>query len=343
MGGGIYNSYEDSPTLINCIFTGNSAKYGGGMYSYWDNGLTLTNCTFSMNSAVRGGGMENFISSPTLTNCTFSGNQALDGGGMYNDYSSPTLSNCTFSGNTAGQHGGGIYCQYVGGGLPPGSDPALIITNSILWDDTPEEIYDEKSATIITYSDVQGGWPGIGNIDTEPLFVEPPYLDANGVWVDGDYHLLGGSPCIDTGDPNYVAEPNETDLDGRPRVIGGRIDMGAYEYSPPIPAEVRIVPRSINLTSKGKWITCYIQLPEDYEVADIEPGSVILEDEIQAESLRVDEQQQVAIVRFSRSEVQGILNVGEAELTITGQLTDGTVFEGTDVIKVTDKGRKSAK
>ncbi|MDH4242034.1 MAG: LamG domain-containing protein, partial [Phycisphaerae bacterium] len=46
-----------------------------------------------------------------------------------------------------------------------------------------------------------------------------------------DYHLLAGSPCINAGDPDYVPEPNETDLDGKPRVIGGRIDMGAYEFN----------------------------------------------------------------------------------------------------------------
>ncbi|MBA7669266.1 hypothetical protein ES703_77395 [subsurface metagenome] len=66
---------------------------------------------------------------------------------------------------------------------------------------------------------------------------------------------------------------------------------------------------------------------------------VFLEDGIRPVSFRVDEQEQVAI-KFSRSEVQAILNAGEVELTITGQLTDGTAFEGTDVIRVIDEGRK---
>ena len=65
------------------------------------------------------------------------------------------------------------------------------------------------------------------------------YWDANGTeydysddfWVEGDYHLLPESPCINAGDPDFVAEPNETDLDGLPRVIGSRIDMGAYELN----------------------------------------------------------------------------------------------------------------
>jgi hypothetical protein len=226
-----------------------------------------------------------------------------------------------------------------------------ILTNCIFWGDIPEEInLGYKSTVLMTYSDIQGGWEGEGNIDTDPCFVEPGYWanandpnivlepnDPNAVWIDGDYHLLPSSPCIDAGDPNYVAGPNETDLDGKPRIIGGRIDMGAYEYSPPIPAEIRIVPRTINMASEGKWISCYIWLGEDYKIVDIEPNSVFLEGEIQAESLKLDEEQQVAIVRFSRSDIQEILNVGEVELTITGRLTDGTLFDGIDVIKVIEK------
>ncbi|MHC4693839.1 MAG: choice-of-anchor Q domain-containing protein [Planctomycetota bacterium] len=157
------------------------------------------------------------------------------------------------------------------------------------------------------------------------------------IWIEGDYHLLPGSPCIDAGDPNYIAGSNETDLDGRPRVMGGRIDMGAYET--PIPAEVRIIPRTINLASKGNRITCYIWLSEEYNVADIEPNSVFLEGQIQGEPLYIDEQQQVATARFSREEVQAILDVGDVELTISGQLKDGNIFEGTDVIRVVNEGR----
>ncbi len=158
-------------------------------------------------------------------------------------------------------------------------------------------------------------------------------------WTDGNYHLLEDSPCIDTGDPNHITEPNETDLDGKPRVINCRIDMGAYES--PIFAEARILPRTINLASKGKWITCYIWLPEEYDVADIDPNSIFLDDEIQPEQFSVDEQAQLAVAKFNREDVQTILEVGDIELIITGQLTDGTLFEGTDMIKVVDKAGKN--
>ncbi len=111
-GGGMLNSHA-SPTVTNCIFTGNSAggygdSGGGGMYNAYSS-PTLVNCTFSNNLAHHteiwanynyGGGMYNTSSSPTLTGCTFSGNIAGHGGGMYNSSSSPTLTNCVFASNS---------------------------------------------------------------------------------------------------------------------------------------------------------------------------------------------------------------------------------------------------
>jgi hypothetical protein len=212
------------------------------------------------------------------------------------------------------------------------------VTNCILWNGGNEIWKKDRCTITVTYSDVQGGWPGIANIDADPCFLEPGYWDANGLWVDGYYRLRADSPCIDTGDPDYIAEPNEMDLDGNPRLIGGVIDMGAYEYMPSIPAEVRITPSTINLAIKSRWITCYIRLPEGYNFADIVSSSVFLEDSVQAESLLVNEQKQVATARFNRQEVQSILDIGQVELTIDGWLKDGTGFQGTDVITVIHKG-----
>ena len=70
----------------------------------------------------------------------------------------------------------------------------------------------------MSYSDVRGGFPGIGNIDAEPLFVRP---------AAGDLHLRPGSPCRDAGvDTGALLA---TDLDGNPRIQGKAPDMGAYE------------------------------------------------------------------------------------------------------------------
>ena len=288
-----------------------------------------------------------FSSSPTIRNCAFVENFAKgDGGGLFNYYdSNPVITSCTFAGNSA-PNGRAFACDSFG----QGHWSSVRVSNCILWDGGDEIWNNDNSVFTITYSNIEGGWPGEGNIDADPCFVEPGYWDPNGTpedpnddfWVDGDYHLLPDSPCINAGDPNYTGDPNEADLDGKLRIIGGRIDMGAFEYRPSTPAEVDIDPDTLNLTSRGNWITSLIWLPEDYSVADIDPNSVFLEDEIQADLFQVDEEEQVAIAKFSRSEVQGILNLGWVELTVSGELTDGTVFEGTDVIRVIDKGgRKS--
>ncbi len=113
-GGGMYND-SSSPTVINCIFAGNSAAYaGGGMYCT-NSSSTVVNCTFTGNSTRYGGGMRNYDgSSPTVTNCTFSDNRAISsggggGGGMENEAdSNPTIANCTFTDNVAGSYGGGM-------------------------------------------------------------------------------------------------------------------------------------------------------------------------------------------------------------------------------------------
>jgi len=330
-------------TLTDCTFIGNRAgEDGGGMYNGWESEPMLTNCMFTANSAAdSGGAVYNYWSGLRLMNCIFSGNlSSKGGGGMFSDDSWPRLINCTFSGNSA-SNGNALACDSY-----EHEDPSkLQLTNCILWDGGDEIWNNDESTIAITYSDVEGGWPGEGNIDADPCFVKQGYWavgDDDYFWVEGDYHLLPDSPCIDAGDPNYPYEPNETDLDGKPRIIGGRIDMGAYES--PIQAEVKILPRTINLASKGKWITAFLWLPEGYNVADIDPNSVILEDEIGVESIQVYEERRIALVRFSREELRAILSVGEVELAISGQLSDGTVFEAKDVIIVINKGsRKSAK
>ncbi|MCZ6652628.1 MAG: right-handed parallel beta-helix repeat-containing protein [Planctomycetota bacterium] len=244
-GGGMYN-FDGNPTVTNCTFSGNTANLGGGMEN---NGSspTVTNCSFSRNSASGfGGGMTNGGSSPTVTNCTFSGNTANSGGGMDNFDSSPTVTNCTFSGNTAN----------AGGGMINVVNSSPSVTNCILWGDSPDEIITFVGSTAtVSFSDVQGGLPagtidGGGNINAAPLFVDAGFWNDNGtpenpfddIWVEGDYHLLPGSPCIDAADNTAVPEGIVTDLDGNPRFVDDPntddtgfgdppiVDMGAYEF-----------------------------------------------------------------------------------------------------------------
>jgi uncharacterized repeat protein (TIGR01451 family) len=245
-GGGAYNS-GGSPTLTNVTFTGNHAyadgpngNGGGGMYNSYSDPV-LINVTFSGNSSgLNGGGMYNFYGDPVLINVAFSGNSAYsNGGGMYDYYNSPVLINATFSGNRAGHDvifggGGGMYVNH--------STPTL--TNCILWGNTAPTLAQMYvtvgSSPTVTYSDVQGGYPGTGNIDANPQF-------ASGLRLRDD------SPAIDAGDNGAVppdvydldrdgdtAEPLPYDRAGNPRFgehprpdtgagSAPLVDMGAYE------------------------------------------------------------------------------------------------------------------
>jgi len=234
-GGGMYNLNLSNPTVLDCRFNMNWANFGGGMANTFQSNPFLSNCTFTANRTNGGGGMGNlWNSSPTLTNCTFSGNVGVyEGGGMDNSESSATLTNCIFVGNSAPDVGG-VYNSW---------DESCTLINCILWGNASPQLAGEA---VVTYSNIQGGWPGEGNIDLDPCFAEPGYWDSNGtpddanddVWVGGDYHLKSQagrwdqnsqswvkddvtSSCIDAGDPN---SPWQEELWPH----GKRINMGAF-------------------------------------------------------------------------------------------------------------------
>jgi hypothetical protein len=359
-------NFNSTAVLTDCIFTGNSATDDAGAMGNSQSTLTLTNCTFTDNSGFEGGAVLNSSTDATFTTCTFTNNLASAGGGALVSFGgSATLLSCLFSGNWAdgGFSGGGAVladggmvtltnCTVVGNGtgkttggiLNDGN--ILIMTNSILWNNMDEDGIDQEAqiwhdGTIdVNYSCILGGWPGVGNISDDPLFVSPGYWDAIGHWVDGDYHLLPGSPCIDAGDPAYIPAPGETDLDGQPRVLGGRIDMGAFEQSLPVPVDVEVNPHVINLKSQGKWITTFLYFPEGHNVADVNSVSLRLEGDIQQQWIWFDEESRLVMARFPRQDLQGLLSVGDVELTVTGRFMNGTAFEGTALVRVQDGGKK---
>ncbi len=165
-------------------------------------------------NASVGGGVHIVGSSPAVSKCQFVGNTAtLVGGGMYGSLASPTLTNCTFSGNSAGISGGGVYNGSI-------SSPTL--SNCVLWDNaapTGAAIHDTgRSISTVTYTCIEGGWPGDGNVIGDPAFQRAPNHGGDG-WGDdpgtpdvdeganddfGNLRLSPGSPAIDAGDPGFA-------------------------------------------------------------------------------------------------------------------------------------------
>ena len=127
---------------------------------------------------------------------------------------------------------------------------------------------------------------------------------------------------------------------------------------PTITATIDVDPDTLNLRSKGQWITAYIQLPEGYNPEDIDATTILLNGTISpildpkygfvtnSSEYLVDNNGDVVLermVKFDRAQVESFISsqgigYGKASITVTGELVDGTSFEGTDIIFVVHAG-----
>ena len=254
-GGGIYicppnPSFFDweitpsTPILKDLVVKENHAYAGGGISIWEQEGPILTNIIISGNTASwLGGGIMIAASIATLTNINLSNNKALDGewfgnnwfpgcgGGVYMDIGEATMSRIQILNNT-GEHGAGICVMneshlyltsstlygntsdYGGSINSIAFNGSVSITNSIFRGNFPTDVTLPYSLSTIRYSNID--WNGEGNINVDPLFIDPE---------NEDFNLQLGSPCIDAG----IAD---LDGDGTEDIgyVGSAPDMGAFEF-----------------------------------------------------------------------------------------------------------------
>ncbi|NQV15823.1 T9SS type A sorting domain-containing protein [bacterium] len=249
-GGGIYSYNSSNPTIQNCIITGNSAGGGsGGGISCWYASATIKNCIIRNNSNH---GISNaFGAGVSVDNCIINNNYGSDYGGGISagGGSSPIIINCTIVNNDSYHHTStGIYA--ISGGT---------VINSIVRDNIGSDVSIIQGTTSVTYSNIEGGFAGTGNIDTNPLFV-----DAS----NHDYHLSDDSPCIGAGLDTAIV-PN-TDIDGNPRPnpAGSNPDMGAYENSLAEP----LLHTSIHVPYDYSTIPEAVEAANDGDTVVVHPG-----------------------------------------------------------------------
>jgi parallel beta-helix repeat protein len=234
---GVYCSGA-SPTISNCSITGN---IGAGIELYQGSNPTVTNCLITANG---GTGIEMW---PQRN-------------GRFTIFNRPTITGCTIAGNLQDGISGGI----------------TTITNSIICGNSPPQIAETQGTVSVTFSDVQGGWPGEGNIDADPCFADPD---------NGDYHLKSQagrwnpnartwvrdevtSPCIDAGDSN-------SDWTAELWPHGKRINMGVYGGTPQASMSLSTVGNEADRNNDGAvdmndllmltdvWLTEDVLLAED--------------------------------------------------------------------------------
>jgi hypothetical protein len=153
----------------------------------------------------------------TIVNCAFRQNSG-DGGDALANWGLVDCVNCTFADNDAGGSGAAVYNANLA---------TMTLKNCILWgngDPAEPEIVDAGTSLTVTYSDVEGGWTGTGNIGDQP--------GDDPLFADAELRLSASSPCIDAG--TSQGAPGK-DLEGSPRPGAGTAgyDMGAYEWQSP--------------------------------------------------------------------------------------------------------------
>lgn len=235
-GGGAYGGL-----LYSCIVSSNSAgQWGGGTYFSsvvnstlsWNTSVShgagarrgnLSNCVISFNtSQFIGGGAEE----ADLVNCLVEGNSGYNGGGV----GLGTIINCLVVSNSASNVGGGAYAAYLtnctvvgNSGFRGGGAWSDTLANSIVYFNNASDSPDYDGGSGLNYccaTPLPEG--GAGNIAGPPLFVSESLADL---------HLRSDSPCINSGNNSYVL--TSTDIEGLPRIRGGTVDIGAYEFQNP--------------------------------------------------------------------------------------------------------------
>jgi len=224
-GGGIVCNQSSSPTIINNRICDNfTVLEGGGIYCYESSPMIAGNVIAENrmeNISCIGGGISCRYSSAVLVNNVIARNRLIGtvtslGCGIYCHVSDLVITGNTITGNDSGGivYAGGILCS---------SSTQTTITNCIVWDNAgPKEIIGQA---VITHCNIRGGYSGTGNIDADPLFIDP---------VNGDYRLQQNpcqpgvtNPCVNAGDPNSSMATGTTRTDLLQDT--GIVDMG-YHY-----------------------------------------------------------------------------------------------------------------
>jgi len=178
-------------------------------------------------------------------------------------------------------------------------------------------------------------------------FIQPPVIDANNiVYVVTRNYLYAIKSEGNSGSLEWKFPWNGTTLNGQGHAQPAIAEDGTIYLltkngtlyaigETKIKATIDIDPNTLDKKSRGKWVTCYIELPEGNDVNDIDISTIELEYDSQTLTVKKsDIQGNILMVKFSRQDLKDILGsvVGYVELKVTGKVVDKT-FEGTDTIR----------
>lgn len=232
-GGGVYAENSDA-MFIRCMFTRNKSGTMGGAVANWGGSPSYINCEFFGNTAdfAAGAVWNRMGATPQFVNCLFYDNHAMEAGAVSVLDGAPSFTNCTFTDNHASKGKAGAIFDAQG---------RSTLHNCIVWSNkaarsgTDELYYLPAGPGTITatHCNIAGGWPGVANKNSDPLFVNA---------AARDYRLQTNSPSRNAGDSSRLpSDTADLDLDGQTsprltrdlamnaRVTGSAVNMGAYE------------------------------------------------------------------------------------------------------------------
>ena len=223
-GAGIYNGGGNLTLSGTTLTENNSGNQGGGLYN--SGTLTMTACGIFRNGAYSGAGIYHYSGTADLTGSVMYENSSVyNGGGIYAGSGTVILTNCTVAANEAGEFysGGGIYS----------SARNVFLYNSLVIQNTAGASGDirRSSGSLFGYNTLTAftGWAGSADCPEYdpalPLFARSLY---------SDYSLAENSQAINRGNNEYI-EGCAYDIEANPRIAGGIVDLGAYEYPLPDP------------------------------------------------------------------------------------------------------------
>lgn len=251
-GGAIYaNAPDGGFEVARCRFEANTATTSGGAMRMQGGVLRVLDSEFVDNTgSVNGGGILTVNTQVFIDRTRFTGNIAELGGGIYtaSEGLQSRINDSVFNANIATVTGGGTYfltpfvvrnVTFVGN---TGNVAAIevaagstTVVSSILWNNDGASDLGGGGA-VARYSLIQGGFPGVGNIDVDPQFL------AGG---DDPFVLSADSPAIDAGDTGALTDEYPVDFLGQPRALnrvetpdtgvarlGISVDLGAFEFQP---------------------------------------------------------------------------------------------------------------